>query len=39
MSKQKNKGLSAFELLAGLDDDMILSAALPEAAPIPPHQG
>ena len=35
MSKQKNKGLSAFELLAGLDDDMILSAALPEAAPIP----
>ncbi len=35
MSKQKIKGLSAFRLLEGLDDDMILSASLPEAAPIP----
>ena len=35
MKKNKIKGLSAFELLEGLDDDMILSASLPEEAPIP----
>ncbi len=33
MKKNDIKGLSAFELLDGLDDDMILSASLPEAAP------
>ncbi len=33
MSKQSMKGLSAFELLEGLDDELILSATLPEAAP------
>ena len=36
MKKQEIKGLSAFELLEGLDDDMILSASLPEAAPVAP---
>ena len=35
MKKKEIKGLSAFELLEGLDDDMILSASLPEEAPIP----
>ena len=35
MKKQEIKGLSAFELLEGLDDDMILSASLPEATPGP----
>ena len=35
MKKQEIKGLSAFELLDGLDDDMILSASLPEATPVP----
>lgn len=35
MSKQKIQGLVAFELLEGLDDDMILAASLPEAAPVP----
>ena len=35
MKKQEIKGLSAFELLEGLDDDMILSASLPEATPVP----
>ena len=34
MKKQEIKGLSAFELLEGLDDDMILSASLPEATPV-----
>ena len=34
MKKNEIKGLSAFELLEGLDDDMILSASLPEAAPV-----
>ena len=33
MKKQEIKGISAFELLEGLDDDMILSASLPEATP------
>ena len=36
MKKQEIKGLSAFELLEGLDDDMILSASLPEAVPVAP---
>ena len=36
MKKKDIKGLSAFELLEGLDDDMILSASLPEAAPVAP---
>ncbi len=36
MKKNEIKGLSAFELLEGLDDDMILSASLPEAAPVAP---
>jgi len=36
MKKKEIKGLSAFELLEGLDDDMILSASLPEAAPVAP---
>ena len=35
MKKQEIKGLSAFELLDGLDDGMILSASLPEATPVP----
>ena len=35
MKKKEIKGLSAFGLLEGLDDDMILSASLPEEAPIP----
>ena len=35
MKKQEIKGLSAARLLDGLDDDMILSASLPEAAPVP----
>ena len=34
MKKKEIKGLSAFELLEGLDDDMILSASLPEAVPV-----
>ncbi|MBQ4113161.1 MAG: hypothetical protein IJD38_10230 [Clostridia bacterium] len=34
MKKNEIKGLSAFELLDGLDDGMILSATLPEAAPV-----
>ena len=34
MKSREIKGLSAFELLEGLDDDMILSASLPEAAPV-----
>ena len=34
--KKEIKGLSAFELLEGLDDDMILSASLPEAVPVAP---
>lgn len=34
MKKKEIKGLSAFELLEGLDDDMILSASLPEATPV-----
>ena len=33
MKKNDIKGLSAFEMLDGLDDDMILSASLPEAVP------
>ncbi|MBR5123695.1 MAG: hypothetical protein IKU90_01065, partial [Clostridia bacterium] len=33
MKKNEIKGLSAFEMLDGLDDDMILSASLPEAVP------
>ena len=36
MKKKEIKGLSAFELLEGLDDDMILSASLPEAVPVAP---
>ena len=36
MKKNEIKGLSAFELLEGLDDDMILSASLPEAVPATP---
>lgn len=36
MKKNEIKGLSAFALLEGLDDDMILSASLPEAAPVAP---
>lgn len=36
MKKQEIKGLAAFELLEGLDDDMILSASLPEAVPVAP---
>ena len=36
MKKNEIKGLSAFELLEGLDDDMILSASLPEAVPVAP---
>ena len=36
MKKKDIKGLSAFELLEDLDDDMILSASLPEAAPVAP---
>lgn len=36
MKKNEIKGLSVFELLEGLDDDMIASAALPEAAPVAP---
>lgn len=36
MKKKEIKGLSAFALLEGLDDDMILSASLPEAAPVAP---
>ena len=36
MKKNDIKGLSAFELLEGLDDDMILSASLPEAVPMAP---
>ena len=36
MKKNDIKGLSAFELLEGLDDDMILSASLPEAVPVAP---
>lgn len=36
MKKKDIKGLSAFELLEGLDDDMILSASLPEAVPVAP---
>lgn len=36
MKKQEIKGLSAFELLEGLDDDLILSASLPEAVPVAP---
>ena len=35
MKKNEIKGLSAARLLDGLDDDMILSASLPEAAPVP----
>ena len=35
MKKQEIKGLSAARLLDGLDDDMILSASLPEATPVP----
>ena len=35
MKKQEIKGLSAFKLLDDLDDDMILSASLPEATPVP----
>ena len=35
MKKQEIKGLSAARLLNGLDDDMILSASLPEATPVP----
>ena len=34
MKKKEVKGLSAFELLEGLDDDMILSASLPEVTPV-----
>ena len=33
MKKNEIKGLSVFELLEGLDDDMIASAALPEEEP------
>ena len=36
MKKQEIKGLSAARLLDGLDDDMILSASLPEAVPVAP---
>lgn len=36
MKKKEIKGLSAFALLEGLDDDLILSASLPEAAPVAP---
>ena len=35
MKKNEIKGLSAARLLDGLDDDMILSASLPEATPVP----
>ena len=35
MKKQEIKGLSTARLLDGLDDDMILSASLPEATPVP----
>ncbi len=35
MKKNNIKGLTAFTLLDGLDDDMILSASLPEAMPAP----
>lgn len=36
MKTKDIKGLSAFALLEGLDDDMILSSSLPEAAPVAP---